>query len=123
MAKSAFIGMAFKRGEQHYECVAIRPYQRGDGKMTKLAVWRANCPECGEAFEVICSISMIRGPLNRRCLLHRAPGKRVERGATDRQRSKRVFVVHPAGVSRVSVTAASQVHDDHETALTQGCAA
>ena len=78
MAKSAIIGMVFKRGEQRYECLAIRPHQRIDGRMTKLAVWITNCPECGEAFEVVCTTSMTRGPGNRRCPLHRAPGKRVK---------------------------------------------
>jgi hypothetical protein len=99
MAKSAIIGMIFKRGVQRYECVAIRPHQRIDGRMTKLAVWITTCPECGEAFEVVCTTSMNRGPGNRRCPLHHNPGQRVEQSARAARRKKCVSNSNPADTS------------------------
>lgn len=123
MAKSAFIGMVFKRGSQRYECVATRPYQRVDGKMTNIAIWRTNCPDCGESFEVICGISMSRGPLNRRCLLHRAPGRRVERSSRATRRRRRVSVTRSPEESSVSSAVASSLPGDHEVAQGQGGAA
>ena len=123
MAKSAFIGMVIKRGDQQYECVATRPYQRVDGKMTNLAIWRTNCPDCGGAFEVPCSMSMSRGPRNRRCLLHRAPGKRVERSSRAIRHRKGVSVTRSPEEAGVSGTMASSLPGDHEVAQAQGGAA
>ena len=112
MPKSAIIGMVFKRGEQRYECVAIRPHQRIDGRLTKLAVWLTTCPECGEAFEVVCTTSMAWGPTNRRCPLHRNPGQRVEQSARAARRKKCVSNSNPAGTSSRWSSAG-----DDETAL------
>jgi hypothetical protein len=34
-----------------FELVGEEPYQRKDGSMTELRVWRSGCKVCGEAFE------------------------------------------------------------------------
>ena len=36
---------------QRYELVRTEPYTRTDGSDTTLAVWRSECPVCGEPFE------------------------------------------------------------------------
>lgn len=120
MTQSAFIGMILKRGQQRYECVAIQPYQRANGKMTSLAVWRTNCPQCDQVFEVICGMSMTRGPLNRRCLPHRAPGKRVEQSMRRTSRQKRVSCERPEASCSVTSAVGSSLLDDHQTAPSEG---
>jgi hypothetical protein len=123
MAKSAIIGMIFKRGVQRYECVAIRPHQRIDGRMTKLAVWITTCPECGEAFEVVCTTSMNRGPGNRRCPLHRAPGKKVKELEQVSQRQNHDSCANLEGASGIIGAADGSVPGDNKTASGTGGAA
>ena len=123
MAKSAIIGMVFKRGVQRYECVAIRPHQRIDGRMTKVAVWITDCPECGEAFEVVCTTSITRGPENRRCPLHRAPGERVKQPKQVTLRQNHGSGSHLEGTSGIIGAADGSVPGDNKTASGTGGAA
>ena len=123
MAKSAIIGMVFKRGAQRYECLAIRPHQRIDGRMTKLAVWITNCPECGEVFEAVCTTSITRGPENRRCPLHRAPGKRVKQPEQVTLRQNRDSGANLEGTRGIIGAAGGSVAGDNKTASGAGGAA
>jgi hypothetical protein len=73
MPKLAFdalpaIGTVLMLDKQAYELTDTRPYQRADGNMTTLLVWRSICPKCGDEFE---ATSTMRGsPPRRRCHAH-----------------------------------------------------
>lgn len=69
------IGLALSIDGQRYEMISEVEHVRLDGEQTKLAMWRSECAECGQPFEFRCS--QLSLPENRRCELHKQPGKRV----------------------------------------------
>ncbi|SHG72789.1 hypothetical protein SAMN05444169_3846 [Bradyrhizobium erythrophlei] len=70
----------FIRGGQGYWKVHNVPHVRKlDGQPTMLTVWKSFCAKCGGPFETTISAADERGPQNRRCFDHRAPGRAVER--------------------------------------------
>jgi hypothetical protein len=67
---------------QSYELTAIKPYRRRrDGRETLLLVWCTLCLECGAWFEVTTPNRKLTYP-NRRCALHKSPGRRSAEPAT-----------------------------------------
>jgi hypothetical protein len=61
---------------QRYEMLSVKEHACRDGHLTLLALWRSNCAECDCAF-TFQAPSHVQ-PANRRCELHKAPGKRVK---------------------------------------------
>jgi hypothetical protein len=63
---------------QVYVSVGEEPYERKDGTMTTLTIWRSNCAACGEPFDVKISSAASKFIANRRCEKHKRPGLRVQ---------------------------------------------
>lgn len=59
-----------------YELLRVTPYRRLDGTETVLLVWEGRCADCEAPFEVQTSTA-VGTDLNRRCRLHRSPGRRA----------------------------------------------
>jgi hypothetical protein len=65
--------------EQKYECVREMPYQRKDGSISALEVWRSRCAKCGEWFETMRPLGASKFQPNRRCQKHKHPGSEPKR--------------------------------------------
>jgi hypothetical protein len=70
------IGSVLMVDHQPYKLVAIESYQRADGSPSSVLTWSVPCPECGDLFEVKSGL-VCKAP-NRRCKLHRSPGRKVK---------------------------------------------
>ena len=58
---------------QRYVVVGSDRHVRTDGETVPIILWRSRCAECGEPFE--CRTGLKAQALNRRCEMHRRPGK------------------------------------------------
>lgn len=74
-AASLPVGSAIEINGQRYDLVRHEDYVRQDGAITVLSVWHAECAECGVGFS--CRSAPKRWPEQRRCDLHKAPGRRA----------------------------------------------
>ena len=73
------IGTKLRAGGVSYEAVAVSPYHRADGQLSKLITWRAQCADCGQPFDF--RTGLVCKYLNRRCAEHRAPGRAASASA------------------------------------------
>lgn len=71
------VGSVMMDGTQAFEVVQVEPYTRKDGAASRLIVWRTTCLNCAEPFEV--TTGMKTSGMNRRCPMHRNPGRRAHR--------------------------------------------
>lgn len=69
------LGEGLITGGQRYVCVGWRPHIRVDGEPAILILWATRCAECGASTQFTASVD--RGPENRRCRQHAAPGRKV----------------------------------------------
>lgn len=83
MKRRPKIGTVIMNGDQGYRVVRLVEHVRADGTASRLLVLETPCAACGEPFQIVKSATaadMTR--FNRRCPLHRRPGKptRTSRG-------------------------------------------
>lgn len=76
-ARSLEAGQTFEFRGQLYIVTGLRPYERRDGSRTVLANLGSHCADCGGWFVVHVPAKAARIMLNRRCAVHKAPGRRV----------------------------------------------
>lgn len=69
---------------QHYVLVKLHTVIRKDGVPVQIARWRSCCAECHQPFEFSQSLVQLGPPFNRRCQIHKRPGRRVRTGAEKR---------------------------------------
>ena len=86
------VGTVLMCDGQRYVVVDTRLHRRKDGTPTTLIVWRSHCSDCGQPFELTTPLAT-KWP-NRRCPMHRAPGRAVTAAA--RQRTRREFAKRAA---------------------------
>lgn len=66
---------------QVYRLVKVRPYtRRRDGTKTSILYFETACADCGALFLVSTPESSVKFEPNRRCQVHKHPGKRVKVG-------------------------------------------
>jgi len=63
---------------QSYVLVEAKPHQRRDGTMGSLLTWHTECAQCAMPFTF--QTGLVISSLNRRCVKHKRPGQRVDRG-------------------------------------------
>lgn len=76
--RPAEIGTIRRYKGQTYVAVDLRPYERQDGTLTTLVVWRSRCARCDKPFELQTPLGAARFEPNRRCQKHKRPGHRVK---------------------------------------------
>lgn len=72
------IGTVIKLDDQAYVLVVSEPYRRKDGSMSRLLTWHCECAQCSAPFTIQSGLSV--AALNRRCVKHKRPGQRLNRG-------------------------------------------
>jgi len=70
-------GQSFAWRGQVYFVLGKRPYQRQDARWTNLMGFGSWCATCGEWFEFSVSARARTAWLNRRCAVHKSPGRKV----------------------------------------------
>jgi hypothetical protein len=73
-----------RHGARTFTRIGERPYRRLDGRMTTLAIWRAACVVCGDAFEVTTTTGAT-GKANAFGTVHRPAHRRGRRAARARR--------------------------------------
>jgi hypothetical protein len=71
---------------QRYEFIREEDYQRREGGVSRLSVWRSHCADCGQPFECRTVKASAFQP-SRRCPEHKAPGVPVSRKRARRARA------------------------------------
>jgi hypothetical protein len=71
------IGATFTKKRQRYECVGFQDHVNCLGRKSTLVILESRCADCGAPFRFMATALMARRrDVNRRCELHKQPGRR-----------------------------------------------
>ena len=74
------IGATFTKKRQRYQCVGFQIHVNRFGRRSTLVVLESRCADCGSPFRFMATGTMAkRHAVNRRCELHKQPGRPVNR--------------------------------------------
>ena len=76
LSSGHLIGTVVRLDDQEFELVGETAHTRLDGSKTTLLIWRAECPSCGDPFELTSPVKT--SGLSRRCAKCAKPGKPVK---------------------------------------------
>jgi hypothetical protein len=72
------IGATFTKKRQRYECVGFQDHVNCFGRKSTLVILESRCADCGAPFRFMATALMARRrDVNRRCGLHKQPGRPV----------------------------------------------